>query len=401
MLPPWKCQSFREIVTVLLFSLLAGACASSDPVQWSGSCNFGDVQFRADFAGGKLDACRRIADNHFVLRFDPENTPINHSPWYSFAVTAEDEREVVLELTYSTHQHRYWPKVSSNGETWRPMGSGAVTLADDDGNASLRAVVGPSTLWISAQELLDNENYQAWTGQLAERTGLESSVLGKSTEGRDIYLLQTAQKRERYIFLTGRQHPPEVTGALAMRHFVERLYESDAIAREFRGAFGVLMVPNMNPDGVAKGYWRHNVNGVDLNRDWGPFTQIETQLVRELLSPFRSGGRERLLLFLDFHSTQHDVLYTQLPEMVTRPPGFTDNWVRGIQAAILDVAPGYPVKVKPGHNPDKPTGKAYMHAQFGIPAITFELGDETDREFIRSYSRIAAEQMMIELLRDL
>jgi hypothetical protein len=33
---------------------------------------------------------------------------------------------------------------------------------------------------------------------------------------------------------------------------------------------------NANPDGVDKGHWRLNDGGVDLNRDWGPFTQPET-----------------------------------------------------------------------------------------------------------------------------
>ena len=54
--------------------------------------------------------------------------------------------------------------------------------------------------------------------------------------------------------------------------------------------------------------------------------------------------------------------------------------------------------VKPGHYPHVPTSKTYMHANFGIPAITFELGDETDREFVRRYARTAAQQMMLELL---
>ncbi len=39
-----------------------------------------------------------------------------------------------------------------------------------------------------------------------------------------------------------------------------------------------------------------------------------------------------------------------------------------------------------------------MFTTFGIPAITLELGDETERQFIRRYSAVAAEEMMKLLL---
>ena len=84
--------------------------------------------------------------------------------------------------------------------------------------------------------------------------------------------------------------------------------------------------------------------------------------------------------------------------METIPAGFTWRWIDRLQETVSEIAPGYPIVVKPGHNPDRPTSKAYMHATYGVPAITFELGDETDRMFIRSYARMAAEQMMLELL---
>ena len=38
-----------------------------------------------------------------------------------------------------------------------------------------------------------------------------------------------------------------------------------------------------NPDGVDSGYWRHNSNGVDLNRDWIEFTQPETKAIKQFL----------------------------------------------------------------------------------------------------------------------
>ncbi len=361
-------------------------------------CMFADVSFDADFAGGSLNSCARREDGSYELRFAPENTPINHSPWYAFRVSSSKDHEIVVHLSYTHHRHRYWPKLSADGERWQRASIGAVAVDESSGTASLRLSLVGKPIWVAGQELFDNEDYFLWAKDMEAQGVFASSILGKSAQGRDILKLEYDAGTGRFIALTGRQHPPEVTGALALEQFVDRLGEDDKLATVFREHFGVLVVPNMNPDGVALGYWRHSTGGIDLNRDWGPFTQPETALLRDEFSRFREGSSESLALFLDFHSTRYDVLYTQLRDMPTRPANFTWSWIARLQRALSEPYPGYPVTVKPGHNPDRPTSKAYMHATFGVPAITFELGDETDREFLRGYARIAAEQMMIELL---
>ena len=50
------------------------------------------------------------------------------------------------------------------------------------------------------------------------------------------------------------------------------------------------------------------------------------------------------------------------------------------------------------HNPDKPTSKAWAYGRFECPAITYEDGDKTDRDFIRRQATVAAEEMMRLLL---
>ena len=59
--------------------------------------------------------------------------------------------------------------------------------------------------------------------------------------------------------MIGRQHPPEVTGAIAMHSFIDTVLADTDLARQFRDRFKLAIVPLMNPDGVAAGHWRHNV----------------------------------------------------------------------------------------------------------------------------------------------
>lgn len=176
--------------------------------------------------------------------------------------------------------------------------------------------------------------------------------------------------------------------------FVDRLLEDDPLARAYRARFTTQVVPLLNPDGVVNGHWRHGTGGVDLNRDWGPFTQPETQLMRDMLLGIEADPDRELVLFLDFHSTRYDTIYTLLPGLPTNPPGFLPAWLADYAARL----PDYTVREEPGHNAALPVSKAWVYDRFGVPTATYEIGDETDRELIRRLGRAAAEAMMASLL---
>ena len=66
--------------------------------------------------------------------------------------------------------------------------------------------------------------------------------------------------------------------------------------------------------------------------------------------------------------------------------------------AIGGRLPDYEARRSASHNPDKPTSKAWAYDRFGCPAITYEYGDNTDRDFLRRQASVAAEEMMRLLL---
>ncbi len=391
-------RSLRDRFWLALMLALAGGCSTLGSEK-SASCLTGAVVFDSSFESARMDECEKRSTDHYRITLQPENTPINHSPWYAFRIVAGSERSITVELTYKEHKHRYHPKLSRDGESWQPLEPERFDVSADGTQVQMRVAVGPEPTWISAQEIFDNGDYDAWMLELASHPFAQVQLLGTSLEQRKIYKIDTfTQEQDKAVLLVGRQHPPEVTGALAMRTFVNRLFADDSLARTFREQFGMVIVPNLNPDGVDRGNWRHNVGGVDLNRDWGPFSQPETQLIRDDLLRFKASDTPRPYLFLDFHSTSKDVLYTQPPEMKTFPEGFTEGWLSAMTARTQRDFSGYRVLAQPGHNAALATSKNYMYATFGIPAITFELGDDTEREFIDQYAALAAEEMMTVLL---
>src|SRR3546814_4989853 len=110
------------------------------------------------------------------------------------------------------------------------------------------------------------------------------SVIGASERGRPLQMLALGNPDAREgLLVRSRQHPPETTGTQALMGFVDELAADSPLARDFRERTLVIVLPLLNPDGVVEGNWRGNINGQDLNRDWGPFTQSETRAARDLL----------------------------------------------------------------------------------------------------------------------
>ena len=383
-------------VAALVIALsAAGPTDAAEPRSWSG-CDLGDVRIEADFPGARANACFRQAPDQVAVLIMPERAGINPSPWYAFRVRSERPRPVRIMLVYGESGHRYWPKVSVDGSSWQRLPAEDVEIAADGKSATLVVDARPGPVWLAAQEIWDGPRYDTWLDATAGTGGATVSVLGWSGQRRPIHVLRAGAARPAggTVVLVGRQHPPEVPGAFAFQHFVETLLEDEPLSRRFREVFGIVAVPNANPDGVALGHWRGNARGEDLNRDWGLFLHPETRLLRDLLASLSREPPNRPLVFLDFHATREDVFYTQRDEDPVEPPLFERRWLGCLQERM----PDYPVNRKPGHNPENPTAKTWVYKAYGIPSVTFELGDDTPRETIAGLARQAAMAMMHVLL---
>lgn len=382
------------------------------------SCSNDDVTLDTDFPSGNAAKCD-IVDGRFVLMIEPEDAPpINCSPWYGFRLTPKNKKvkNAEVELNYSACGHRYWPKISPHGIIWNNIDKKyvRVTGKGDAKKAYLTVDFGKvgktykkgTPLFVSAQEILVPSIMDFWVKDFEGRDDVRFWTLGKSKEGRDIRAMAisaakdsaTIEKPREQIVLIGRQHPPEITGSLAQIYFVNALMEDTEIANQFRERFETSVVWMMNPDGVERGHWRHNIGGTDLNRDWGPFVQPETALMRDFLLNMQKDTTKRLKLFLDFHSTQKDVFYTLPHDLDMTPQNFIPDWLGLYQQKIAKVKPDYVVNEQARHDPDSTVSKAWVYEQFHVPAITFELGDETDRLLIEKIGKEAAYAMMETLL---
>ena len=347
-----------------------------------------------EFPGGRLSDFYRMRDSIYTAVIRPENAPVNNSPWYAFKIWSERPQTVVIRLVYRDGDHRYLPKLSRDGKTWAPIDDASYHHEEDRGRARLRLEIGPEPLWVAGQELVTSGTYTQWMDDLAKRPFVTRRVIGESTQGRPLPMLEITESPEvtRYVLVLGRQHPPEVAGAFAALSFLETIAGESDLAAAFRRQFKVWAVPLVNPDGVDNGHWRHNGAGVDLNRDWLHFNQPEVRAVREVFEPLADQPGARVYFGIDFHSQEEEAFHTLSRDLETNPPGFTDAWLDRIRVALAD----YEVVDEP-YDLGSPVSKNWFYRTFGIPAVTFEVGDESDREMIRRLGEAAAESMM-ELL---
>lgn len=397
----------HRLFAVMLCAATLSACANlpdpatgAAPLVAAADCSGPHVAVDTAFPAGALEQCTVSDHGSVAITIAPEDAPpINCSAWYAFRLTPATARTFTVDLAYTACGHRYWPRYSHDGVTWHEFAAEDVSVTGSGGDRSARIRLRSNgrPVFIAGQEIVAPATYDGWLAGFAGRADMSTSLLGRSAEGRDIPLLRIAApaggQRETVVLL-GRQHPPEVTGALAMFAFVETLAGDSELARAYRARFETLVVPMLNPDGVVRGNWRHAAGGLDLNRDWGPFSQPETRLMRDLLESLAADPQRDLRLFLDFHSTRYDTIYTLTDAQATDPPQFRDRWL----ARYAELLPGYEVRVEPGHNPGLPVSKAWVHDRFGVPTATYEIGDHTDRALIPRLGAAAAEAMMVTML---
>ena len=343
------------------------------------------------FDGARLNGFKNNGDT-IQVTIEAENQPINPSPYYAFKIWSDKTQEILLELNYPKGRHRYLPKISKDGQKWAPIHSSRFRLAADSVNAYLTLSLSEDTLWIAAQELHTSADVKAWCMEKAVHPDVRFTTVGKSKLERDLLHLEVGkgnpQKKEAVLIIS-RQHPPEVTGYLAMQAFVDAILEDTPIANRFRSRYRILVFPLMNPDGVDLGHWRHNVGGVDLNRDWAYYHQPEVAQVANFFVKTLGENKNKAILGLDFHSTYEDVFYTMTDETPAQIKGFKDYWLEGISQAF----PGYTPRDAPSAALT-PTSKNWFATQLMADAITYEIGDDTPRDFIREKGRVSAFEMM-------
>ena len=353
-----------------------------------------------DFDGARLNGIVLTNDTIIAL-INPENTPINYSPWYCFKIWSEAQQNVFLKLTYLEGvKHRYYPKLSHDGINWNNLDSanyfkGSVSEKNNSRQLpdyiTMKLSIGPDTLWVSAQELNTSKHVNSWMNKIASKPFVSITQIGYSREGRPLNVMKIGNSDdEKMIIVLSRQHPPEVTGYLTMKSFVETICSENETAEKFRNKYNTYVIPLANPDGVDNGHWRHNAGGVDLNRDWDKFNQPETSAIRDFMKNkvLTSGGK--FYFGVDFHSTWEDIYYTLDPKLQGNMPGLITEMIDSMSIELSNEQPN----IQPRPDDARISSLTFFFFEFGAESLVFEIGDNTPRDLIKRKGQISAMKLM-------
>lgn len=383
----------KKLLLILLIVLVINSCKEKEPETKEYTAL--DIKIDSSFAGARLSNFQKVGENRYKGYVLPENQPINASPWFAFAVHADTEKSVEVELNYGSYRHRYVPKLSHDGIHWKALNSSKVKIDTIKKTATLSLDLSSKKLFVAAQELEPSAKTYAWVDSLVSMDLiLKKVVAGKTILGNDNYVLQfEGENVKNSIVLVARQHPPEIPGGtIGFKSFFETVFSDTELAKSFRKSFNIYTFPLLNPDGADLGNWRHNGSGVDLNRDWIEFSQPETKMVRQYLKNKVTEGKE-VVFSIDFHTSFSGPYLLVLDSLnEKRTNKIIPEWIDKIEKTS-----DFKVEAR-RRSQELPYCYNYFFNELGSEAVTYEEGDEIERAVIKKRAKRYAEELMKTLL---
>ena len=275
------------------------------------------ASIHTDFEGGQLGKVEQVSANHFRVAVkgeadqDGRNRQAN---WYYFRVDGASTTEMTFDVVNLPGEYNYQPNrgaitkdtppvISYDGEHWEHVRN----VEYDPKEPKLVLHIQPTgkRFWIAHCPPYTNATLARLRQEAAKSPDFREEVIGKTAGGRNLVLwtiTHGASAGKKTIWLMFRQHSWESGSSWAGEGAVRTLL-ADTALRE-KAVWKIL--PLCDPDGVARGGVRFNVNGYDLNRNWdvsNPVKMPEITAQREAVRKWLSAGNH-IDFFLSLHNTE-------------------------------------------------------------------------------------------------
>lgn len=376
---------YKYLISILVFIVFV-SCNENKAV--------GTASFSTSFLGARMDSINYLGNEKYVAYINPAFKPVNESPWFSFAVSSKSKMNIEVTLDYGEYKHRYIPKLSSDKKSWKAINASKIKIDTATGNARLNLTVSADTLYVAAQENTSSTDTYKWLDSvLTKNTYLKKEVAGKTVLGENNFVVTSNQLAKKAIVLIARQHPPEIPGGtIGFKSLFETLLSKSDVAIKFREHYNIIVFPLLNPDGADMGNWRHNAVGVDLNRDWVDFSQPETKMVKRYMEKLKEDKVE-IEFAIDFHTSYSGpylLVLDSLNEINSKK--IIPKWIQNIEKTS-----DFMVEAR-RRSQDLPYCYNYFYNEIGCEAVTYEEGDEIDRNIIKDRAGVYANEFMKTLI---
>lgn len=348
------------------------------------------MQISSNFDSGNIEVISAESPSNIQLAIKKDHQSEFYQ-WFHFKLHNTEHSEHVMHLTnagksaYVEGWKDYQAVASYDRQHWF-----RVPTTFDGENLSITFTPEYDSTYFAYFAPYSYERHQDLIHSAQLDIDCQLQVLGQTLDGRDMSLLKVGEEGEgkKVIWITARQHPGETMAEWFMEGFIDRLLdEDDGVARSLLNSAVFYLVPNMNPDGSARGHLRTNAKGVNLNREWQTPTMEnspEVYLVREKML---ATGVD---MHLDIHGDEalpfNFVAGSEgVPSYNERVKGLEDNF----KNILLAITPEF--QDDKGYDKDEP-GKAnltvaanWVGEQFNCLAYTVEMPFK-DNDLLPDYS---------------
>jgi len=222
------------------------------------------IAIASDFDGGNI-VSESIDGNTARLSIRRDHLS-DFYQWFYFRVDGTPGDSVRLAIVncgasaYPGGWPGYQARVSADNADWvcAPTRYG-------DGVLEIEHELTTASAWFAYFAPYSTDQHQALIKRAVADDRVAHRVLGQTLDGRAIDYLRIGAGPKQ-IWLYARQHPGETMAEWWIDGAIDWLM-SDA-ATPLLDAATVHLIPNMNPDGSARGHLRTNAAGVNLNREW-------------------------------------------------------------------------------------------------------------------------------------
>ena len=338
----------------------------------------------SNFESGSINVVKADSKDDIQLSIPNDNQSELHQ-WFHFRLESEAQQPHTIKLldlansAYPEGWNGYDVVASYDREEWFRVPS------EFDGDTLTFTVIPENqSMYFAYFAPYSYDRHQDLLHLAQSHYNCRLETLGHTLDNRDVSLLVIGDEQaadseatpKKKIWVIARQHPGETMAEWFVEGLVQRLLdETDTVGRALLNKAVFYVVPNMNPDGSARGHLRLNAIGVNLNREW------QTPSLEN--SPEVFYVREKMLatgvdMFLDIHGDEAIPFnFVAGSEGIPSYDARLENLENKFKQALLTVTPEF--QDEHGYGKDKP-GEAnltvasnWVGEQFNCLSYTVEM----------------------------
>ncbi|WP_350557489.1 M14-type cytosolic carboxypeptidase [Psychrobacter sp. CAL346-MNA-CIBAN-0220] len=262
------------------------------------------MHITANFDAGNIDVINLDNKKDIQLAIRPDFGG-EFFQWFNFRLSGQVGEQYVLnilnagEASYPAGWEDYQAVASYDRQHWFRL-----PTFYKDGTLTIVADMEYETIQIAYFAPYSYERHQDLLAAVQMHPLVNVEHLGETLDKRDLTLVKIGDgnTNKRNIWIIARQHPGETMAEWLVDGLIHSLLDSDnATGKLLLDKANFYIVPNMNPDGSARGHLRTNASGANLNREWLNPSLEKSPEVFHVINKMKETGVD---LFYDVHGDE-------------------------------------------------------------------------------------------------